>query len=289
MPSPLEHLGKTWLNASGFKSHFVESAAGPLHYFESLNQDPSLPTLVALHGLSSGAMPLGPVLKALKPHYGRIIAPDMPGHGFSACPDKLDIDLIYESIAALLDELLQGQAVFFGHSLGGAVSLRIALERPEMVRGLILLSPAGAPTPVDAHEVWMERFQMVNQRAAHAFVNALYVDKPAFLPIVAWTCRRLFRRPSVRQILATTRRDRVLRPGDLESLTMPLRFIWGGSERTLLPAHRDFFLAHLPPHAEVLTPQHFTHCPYLEYPDQVAALVTGFALEEPALREVVAA
>tara|TARA_B100001287_G_C22278530_1_gene342751 strand:- start:221 stop:502 length:282 start_codon:yes stop_codon:yes gene_type:complete len=93
----------------------------------------------------------------------------------------------------------------------------------------------------------------------------------------------------VRQILATTRRDRVLRPGDLESLAMPIRFIWGGSERTLLSAHRDFFLAHLPPHAEVLTPQHFTHCPYLEYPEQVAAFVAGFASEARAFRRVEAA
>jgi pimeloyl-ACP methyl ester carboxylesterase len=250
-----------------------------MHYFEYGQEDAERPTLVALHGLSSGATPMGPVLRKLSPHYGRIIAPDMPGHGFSADPKTLTVDAIYEGMIPLLDSVLTGPAVFFGHSLGGAVSMRIALERPDLVSGLVLLSPAGAPTPADDHEAWIERFQMTDQAAATTFVQDLYMKSPALLPIVAWACRRLFRREPVRQLLASTRRDHALTGQQLNGLTVPIRFIWGEAERTLLKAHRDFFIAHLPLHADVVTPRHFTHCPYLEYPDQVAALVAGFVAQ----------
>ena len=276
MPSPWEYAGKAWLNASGFKSREVMTPVGRLHYFEAGERASDKPTLVALHGLSSGAMPLGPVLSRLRHHFGRIIAPDMPGHGFSDAPGSLSVHVIYEGISALLAQILDGPALFFGHSLGGAVSLRVALERPEWVDGLALLSPAGAPTPADQHERWLERFMMADQEAAREFVRSLYVKTPSALPVVAWTCRRLFRRPPVQDILRSTRRDYALTAEQLGSLEVPIRFIWGASERTLLDAHRDFFLSHLPPHAEVLTPEHFTHCPYLEHPDQVAALIAGF-------------
>ncbi|MGB0590893.1 MAG: alpha/beta fold hydrolase [Myxococcota bacterium] len=279
MPSPWEHLGRTWLNTRGFASRFIRTPVGKQHYFECGAEDPARPTLVALHGLSSGATPMGPVLRKLTSHYGRIIAPDMAGHGFSDDPDSLTVDAIYEGIIPLLESALKGPAVFFGHSLGGAVSLRIAIERPDLVSGLVLLSPAGAPTPADAHEAWIERFQMIDQEAAAAFVQDLYMKSPAFLPIVAWTCRRLFRRDPVRQLLASTRRDHALTGEQLNGLTVPVRFIWGEAERTLLKVHRDFFIAHLPLHADVVTPRHFTHCPYLEYPDQVAALVAGFVAQ----------
>jgi len=279
MPSPWEHLGRSWLNTRGFVSRFAQTPSGRMHYFEFGSDAPDRPTLVALHGLSSGATPMGAVLRKLTSHYGRIIAPDMAGHGFSDDPETLTAEAIYEGMIQLLEATLNGPAVFFGHSLGGALSIRIAIERPDLVSGLVLLSPAGAPTPSDSHEAWIERFQMTDQAAATAFVRDLYVKSPAFLPIVAWTCRRLFRREPVRQLLASTRRDHAMTGEELNSLTVPIRFIWGDAERTLLKVHRDFFIAHLPLHADVVTPSHFTHCPYLEYPDQVAALVAGFVAQ----------
>ena len=63
----------------------------------------------------------------------------------------------------------------------------------------------------------------------------------------------------------------------MTTLTVPVRFIWGGAERTMLPAHKAFWLAHLPAHAEIVSPPHFTHCPYLENVGEVADLITGFA------------
>ena len=179
--------------------------------------------MVALHGLGSGAMPLGPVLAHLKSHFGRIIAPDMPGHGFSDAPEALSVQTIYAGILSLLEQTLEGRALFFGHSLGGAVSLRIALERPDLVNGLALLSPAGAPTPASEHERWMERFQMVNQEAAAEFVRRLYVDTPA---CYRWSpdCRRLFRRARCGSSWAR-RGAFTLTPEQLSSITVPIHLL----------------------------------------------------------------
>ncbi len=289
MPSPWEHLGRSWLNARGFSSRHLDTSVGRHHYYDGEGVSGSgHPPLVALHGLSSGATPMGPVLRRLTSHYGRIIAPDMAGHGFSDSPERTTLDTLYAGVIDLLDEALDEPAVFFGHSLGGALALRVALQRPDLVAGLVLLSPAGAPTPPDQHEAWMERFLMTDQEAAAAFVRALYIRQPTFTPVVAWACRRLFQRAPVRQLLASTRRDAVLTGSQLSSVSVPIRLIWGGAEKTLLPVHRNFFVAHLPLHADIVTPAHFTHCPYLEYPDQVAALVAGFAAQRDAAPGVAA-
>ena len=73
----------------------------------------------------------------------------------------------------------------------------------------------------------------------------------------------------------------VVSAADLARLNVPIRFVWGDAETTMLPAHRAFRLEHLPPHAQVLTPPHFTHCPYLEYVGDVAQLVSDFARTVP--------
>ncbi len=289
MASPWEHMGQRWLNARRFASHHAETSVGRVHYYDTgRTPDSKGPTLVALHGLSSGATPMAPVLRRLTGHWPRIVAPDMPGHGFSEAPERATLESLYDGVAELLARILDGPSVLFGHSLGGALALRLALERPELVAGLVLLSPAGAPTPQGAHERWLDRFSMVDQRSAHDFVRTLYVRQPLFLPVVAWTCRQLFHREPVRQLLSSTRREAAITAEQLGGITVPIRFIWGGAEQTLLPAHRDFFLAHLPPHAEVVTPGHFTHCPYLEYPDEVAAHVTSLMGKVSAGHEVAA-
>jgi len=279
MPSPVEHLLRRWLHTAGFASHHVETPAGRLHYYDTGARTGEGPVLAVLHGVSSGATLMAPILRRLGLRFDRVIAVDMPGHGFSAAPADLGLEVFYQGAASLLDQVVDQPAVLFGHSLGGAVATRFAAERPDLVRGLVLLSPAGAPSPEAERQAWLDQFVMDDHGAAMDFVRKLYGRPPVYLPVVARACRWLFQREPVRQLLRSARSDYslTLDPTQISSLTAPIRLIWGGAETTMLPAHKAFWIQHLPPHAEVLEPPDFTHCPYLEHVGEVADLITGFA------------
>ena len=68
---------------------------------------------------------------------------DRPGHGHSGRPNAAEtLEVQAEQVAGALKALAPGEkAVVVGHSFGGAVSLRLALDHPELVQGLVLLAP----------------------------------------------------------------------------------------------------------------------------------------------------
>src|SRR6476469_4886243 len=90
--------------------------------------------LILLHGgLGSGEM-FGPILPALSERH-LVIAPDLQGHGRTADIDRpLDIRLMADDIAALIDHLGLDQPDLAGYSLGGGVALQTAVRSPAKVR-----------------------------------------------------------------------------------------------------------------------------------------------------------
>ncbi|HVH07536.1 MAG TPA: alpha/beta hydrolase [Myxococcota bacterium] len=71
------------------------------------------------------------------------LAIDFPGHGRSAGLDSLGCTRkMADFAAAFLDKWGIARAVLLGHSMGGAVALRLALERPALVRALVLCASA---------------------------------------------------------------------------------------------------------------------------------------------------
>jgi pimeloyl-ACP methyl ester carboxylesterase len=96
--------------------------------------------LVLLHGgLGSGEM-FGPVLPTLAEHH-RVVAVDLQGHGRTADIDRLlDVRLMADDIAALIDHLGLEGADVVGYSLGGGVAWQTAIRHPEKVRRLVAVS-----------------------------------------------------------------------------------------------------------------------------------------------------
>ncbi|MCK2213004.1 alpha/beta hydrolase [Actinomadura sp. ATCC 31491] len=96
---------------------------------------------VFVHGLAGSATNWTDLMDELKDTV-RGHALDLPGAGFSPAPD--DGDYTVAAHARAVTGLLEhtGPAHLFGNSLGGAVAVRAAATRPDLVRSLTLVSPA---------------------------------------------------------------------------------------------------------------------------------------------------
>src|SRR5438270_4026298 len=96
--------------------------------------------LIVLHGgLGSGEM-FGPVLLALSERH-RVIAVDLQGHGRTADIDRpIDVRLMADDIAALIDHLGLDTPDLVGYSLGGGVALQTAVKHPAKIRRLVVVS-----------------------------------------------------------------------------------------------------------------------------------------------------
>ena len=86
--------------------------------------------MILLHGgLGSGEM-FGPVLPVLAEQH-QVITPDLQGHGRTADIDRpIDIRLMADDIAALIDHLGLEQPDVVGYSLGGGVAFQTAVKYP---------------------------------------------------------------------------------------------------------------------------------------------------------------
>lgn len=97
-------------------------------------------TLVLLHGGFGATEMMAGVMPELSAGR-RVIAVDLQGHGRTADIDRpLRYESMAEDIAALIRQLGVGAVDVMGYSLGGGVAARTAIQHPEVVRRLVLVS-----------------------------------------------------------------------------------------------------------------------------------------------------
>ncbi|MEO9780837.1 MAG: alpha/beta fold hydrolase [Sedimentitalea sp.] len=120
----------------------VPVAGGRVHYVDLGPKDAQ--TLVMIHGLSGQLQHFTYALAGLLAQQYRVIVVDRPGCGYSTRDSDALADPSEQGrmIGEALDRLGVERPVLVGHSLGGAVSLAMAMDRPDRVGGLALLCPA---------------------------------------------------------------------------------------------------------------------------------------------------
>jgi pimeloyl-ACP methyl ester carboxylesterase len=104
--------------------------------------------VVLLHGLTATHRYVVMGSRALERTGHHMIAPDARGHGRSGPapdPGAYGYDDLVSDVVGLLDERGVQRAVVAGASMGAHTALRLALEHPERVTGLVLITPAYDP------------------------------------------------------------------------------------------------------------------------------------------------
>lgn len=114
-------------------------------YFETLGS--GRPVILLHGGLGSGEM-FGPVLPQLAERH-KLIAVDLQGHGRTADIDRpIDVRLMADDIAGLIDHLGLEKPDVVGYSLGGGVALHTAAKYPGKVRRLVMVSANVRPDAI---------------------------------------------------------------------------------------------------------------------------------------------
>lgn len=119
----------------------VKLSAGSVHYTEQGEGTP----LVLLHANPGDGRDFEAVIPALASRY-RVLALDWPGYGRSdlpAEPASATVMLFYRVLREFIAALALPPAFLIGNSVGGNAAARLAIESPQLVRGLVLVAPGG--------------------------------------------------------------------------------------------------------------------------------------------------
>jgi len=159
-PSP--PFGRLVKLKQGYEMHYLEHGSGP--------------AVVFVHGSGPGVNAYSnffPNYRAIAAAGYRCVLPDMIGFGWSSKPDDIDytLELFVPALREFLDLLKIERCVLVGNSLGGAISMKLAIDHPERVEKLIVMGPGG----IEARETY---FKMPGiQKMVSQFVGSGF-DRP---------------------------------------------------------------------------------------------------------------
>ena len=113
------------------------------------------PVLLLLHGFPSSSHMFRSLIPALADRY-RVIAPDLPGFGFTDAPDRASFPYTFAHLAEVIDRFTEVLALkrfaVFVFDYGAPVGFRIALKHPDRITALI--SQNGNAYEVGLSEGW---------------------------------------------------------------------------------------------------------------------------------------
>jgi pimeloyl-ACP methyl ester carboxylesterase len=112
-----------------------------LHVRDTPGTSPSAEPALYVHGLGGSSQNFTDLAALLADRFdGQAL--DLPGFGYSDPSSRYSIRAFADKVIGYLDYANRGPVHVVGNSLGGAISVRVAALRPDLVRTLTLVSPA---------------------------------------------------------------------------------------------------------------------------------------------------
>ena len=276
-----ERDGRDWPNreasqfvrASGMRWHVQQMGAGPV--------------LLLLHGTGAATHSWRSLAPLLANRF-TVVAPDLPGHGFTQAPPshRLSLPGMAQALHGLLEALGVSPAMAAGHSAGAAILARMSLDGTIAPRRLASLNGAllplrGAPGHLFAPLAKLLASVPLVPRlfAWHAaerrVVERLIRETGSTLdPAGIELYRRLARSPghvaAALGMMANWELDALQR--DLPRLKVPLVLVAGANDRTIPPADSSRVQVLLPK-ATLVTLPGLGHLAHEERPNDVADLI----------------
>ncbi len=213
------------------------------------------PCALLLHGTGASAHSWRTLAPLLAAQGFDVVAPDLPGHGFTNTPRRTAHDLpsVAQAVSGLLQAMNVVPQLVIGHSAGAAVALRMALNRTVKPALTVAINGAILPLqgPLGRLFLPIARLMAVNPVVAPAFA-AWAGTRGATQRLIRGTGSRIdaegerayahlvrdaTHAAGALQLMASWDLDALAR--DLRGAALPLLLVAGDQDRMLPPAHAD--------------------------------------------------
>lgn len=258
-------------------------------FFRRYGDNGAQPLIIlhGLYGLSDNWVTFG---RRIADEGFDVVIPDQRNHGNSPHNESFNYIALTEDLGELADTLGFEQPALLGHSMGGKVAMRYALERPERVKKLLVvdISPRAygrRPQHITIIEAMQAvDFTTVKSRSEVETVLSNRIKDPRIRQFVMknlhwrdkdhleWKMNLEGIRHNLHQMFDTVETD-------LEFLK-PTLFIRGGSSDYILPSDYPLIRKNFP-FAEIITIEGASHWVHAEAPEQFYLLASGFLTGKP--------
>ena len=280
-----ERDARDWPNRAA--SRFVR-AAGMTWHVQVMGCGP---VVLLLHGTGASTHSWRSLMPLLAQHF-RVVAPDLPGHGFTQAPPREFLSLFGMALAvnSLVRELGVSPAMAVGHSAGAAIAVRMGIDghiKPNCIVGInaALMPLRGLAghlfSPLAKLLTRLPLIPHIFARRAldRAMIESMIADTGSTLDAegidLYW---RLAQSPG--HIAAAfgmmAEWDLPRLENDLKKLTIPLVLLVGTNDKAIPPADAERVRVLLP-NTTIMPLEGLGHLAHEERPNEVAAIVERLA------------
>jgi pimeloyl-ACP methyl ester carboxylesterase len=233
--------------------------------------------VLMLHGLGSRADRWAHNLRPLADRGFRVLAVDLPGHGFASKTDVFDYSVngYAEFVHDVIEALQLSEPIIVGTSLGANIAMHYAVKYPRMAKALVLVGPLGlAPLGSETRRALSTSIADTRKAAIEAKLTALVSNTDqvdAGWVEEEWRCNNsagaahAFSR--IAQYVCDRIDDDVI--GDRlkhAGASLPTLLVWGEDDRLLPISQGRAGQALLPAGTDLVVIHQAGHAPYFERP-----------------------
>jgi pimeloyl-ACP methyl ester carboxylesterase/CRP-like cAMP-binding protein len=256
--------------------------------------NPNRQVAILIHGWSSSHYALSSILPLVAQRF-HCLAVDLPGYGQSPpAPERVTISRYADLLAKLIEQVSRGPVVLIGHSMGGMISMTLAMRHPVLVERMVLLCPTVSGklstfinlliSPITI----MERFGL-GRLLVSTFENTFTSLTDMLMRPISFSQRTGITEDTYKRLRADARRPGQGRTryecffamrehdlsGKLAGIEPPTMVLWGAEDNTV-PLRDSGVVADEWPQADLRIIPKAGHWPQFETPDITRRHVAAF-------------